>query len=108
MAINLECVLFAFSIALLVIANCYSVKLVVRVIAVLSVLKLIAVGFVVALGVITVARTGDVSEDIHHPFRTYGDLQLTPSSLALSLYSVMFAYDGWYVYMCMHLCIMSH
>ena len=87
--------LAVFPVGLLAIINCYSVKLVVRLMTVLSILKLFSIGFIVILGLITVARKGNVSEDIHQPFETLEDHQLSPSSLALALYSVMWAYDGW-------------
>ena len=78
---------------ILVLINCYSVKLSARVMSVLSVTKLLAVAFIVVVGVIfMITRKGDFPDGFTHPF---SGKQPSVFGVGQSLYSVLFAYNGW-------------
>jgi len=78
--------------ALLAMVNCYSVKVSAKVMTVLTFLKLLACGFVIALGVYHLIRTGCLPEDSRHPFQ---GSTTNPINWALALYGVMWAGNGW-------------
>ena len=90
---------FSCFVALLGILNCYSVKLTAKVMTVLTALKLLACTFVIVLGVYHLIRTGCFPKDSQQPF---ANSVVTTSSfidasvnIALALYGVMWAYNGW-------------
>lgn len=60
-------------------------------------LKLLAVAFIVAVGVITVSVRQSVPERLHHPFQPLECHEPSVTSVALALYGVLWAYDAWYV-----------
>jgi len=72
--------------------NCYSIKLSAKMMTVLTFLKLVACGFVIALGVYHLIRTGCLPEDSRHPFQ---GSTTNPVNWALALYGVMWACDAW-------------
>jgi len=78
--------------ALLAMINCYSIKLSAKMMTVLTFLKLVACGFVIALGVYHLIRTGCLPEDSRHPFQ---GSTTNPVTWALALYGVMWACDAW-------------
>ena len=77
--------------------NIYSMKLTARVTMIFSGLKLLAIALIVAVGVITVVINQRVPEELRYPFFPLDGHEPTASSVALALYGVMWAYDGWYV-----------
>ncbi len=82
----------------LILINCYSVKLSARVMSVLSVTKLLAVAFIVVVGVIfMITRKGNFPDGFTRSFDPIDGKQPSVFTVGLSLYGVLFAYDGWYV-----------
>ena len=88
---------FSYTAVILVLVNCYSVKLTARVTVVFSGLKMLAVIFIVAVGIITAAVRQGVPDELLQPFKPLEGHEPTASSVALALYSVMWAFDGWLV-----------
>ena len=86
-----------FLVVILVLINSYSVKLTSRVTTVFTGLKLLAIVFVVAVAIITVIIRQCFPEEIHRPFQPLKGYEPSVSSVALALYGVMWAFDGWYV-----------
>ena len=86
-----------FPTVILVLVNCYSVKLTARVSVIFSGLKMLAIAFIVAVGIITALIDWCYPSELDHPFQPLEGHEPTPSSVALALYSVMWAYDGWLV-----------
>ncbi len=74
--------------------NLISVQLTARVATVLSALKVIALLFVALVGIHHIAISG-VTEQFHSPFTPYEGHTPSPSSIALAMYGVTFAFDGW-------------
>ena len=72
--------------------NCYSTKLSAKVMTVLTFLKLVACGLVIALGIYYLIWTGDHPEDSRHLFQ---GSTTSPVKWALALYGVMWAFNGW-------------
>lgn len=64
---------------------------------VFAALKLVAVAFIVVVGVITVVVRHSVPERLHQPFQPLDDHEPSITSIAVALYGVLWAYDGWYV-----------
>ena len=87
--------LFPTRAVILVLVNCYSVKLTARVTVVFSGLKILAIAFIVAVGIVTAIINRSYPSELSHPFQPLEGHEPTPSSVALALYSVMWAYDGW-------------
>ena len=90
----------AFLSAILVLVNIYGIKLTVCVTMIFSTLKLLAVTFIIAMGAITVSIRQCVPERLHQPFQPLEGHEPSLSSVALALYSVLWAYDAWYVVSC--------
>ena len=63
-----------------------------------------AVIFIVAVGIVTAAVRQGLPGELHQPFRPLEGHEPTASSVALALYGVMWAFDGWLVpyLLCMH------
>ncbi len=76
--------------------NCYSLKLASKVTTVFSVTKLLAVCFIVAVGVIFMVKRQTFPVTFTHPFDVLPGQEPTVSSVGLSLYNVLWAYSGWY------------
>ena len=72
-----------------------SVKFTARVITVLSALKVIALVFVTLVGISHVLINGCFPSDVQYPFQPKEGFEPTVSSIAIALYGVTFAYDGW-------------
>ena len=64
---------------------------------VVSFLKILACVFVIAVGVVHYGIVGSFPEDLHTPFQPIENHVPSASSIALALYSVLWAYDGWNV-----------
>ena len=79
--------------------NIVSVKLTARVATLLSALKILALFVVALVGVVYIGRHG-LTEQLSAPFVPYQGYIPSPSSIALALYGVTFAYDGWCVCVC--------
>ena len=94
----ITCTCTYFLVVILVLINSYSVKLTARVTTILSGLKLLAIVFIVAVAIVTVIIRQCFPEEIHRPFQAVKGHEPSSSSVALALYGVMWAYDGWYVY----------
>ena len=60
-------------------------------------LKLLAVAFIVVVGLIAVVVRHSVPERLHQPFHPLDGHNPSISSVAVALYGVLWAYDGWYV-----------
>ena len=86
--------------AILVLINIYGIKLIVRISMIFSGLKLSAIVFIVAVGVITVSVRQCVPERLHQPFKPLEGHEPSVTSVALALYGVLWAYDAWYVHVC--------
>ncbi len=74
--------------------NLTSVQLTARVATVLSVLKVIALLFVASVGIHHIANNG-LTNQFYSPFTPYEGHTPSPSSIALAMYGVTFAFDGW-------------
>ena len=81
---------------ILILVNSYGVKITVRVTMMFSALKLLAIAFIVAVGIIIVSVRQCVPERLHQPFQPLEGLEPSISSVALALYGVLWAYDAWY------------
>ena len=75
--------------------NIYGIKLTVQVTMFFSGLKLLAIAFIVAVGIITVSIRRSVPERLHQPFQLLECHEPSVSSVALALYGVLWAYDAW-------------
>ena len=84
-----------FTTVILMLVNMYSMKATARVTMIFSGLKLVAIVFIVAVGIITPIATHCVPEELRNPFFPLDGHEPTASSVALALYGVMWAYDGW-------------
>ena len=73
--------------------NCYSVRLTAYVSVVFSGLKLLAVVFIIIMGIITVISRKSFPERLHRPLEGH---KPSTTSIAIALYGVLWAYDGWY------------
>jgi amino acid transporter len=62
---------------------------------VFSGLKILAIAFIVAVGIITAIINQCYPSELDQPFQPLEGHEPTPSTVALALYSVMWAYDGW-------------
>ena len=82
---------------ILSIVNSYSVKLAASLTAVVSILKLLACVFVIAVGISFVIIHKQFPEDLYTPFQPIENHVPSAPSIALALYSVLWAYDGWNV-----------
>ena len=89
-------ILFSMTVVLAII-NSYSVKLVARFSTLLAVLKILACVFVIVVAILYVAIFKTVPENLQHPFQPIDNNVPSASSIAIALYSVLFAYDGWNV-----------
>ena len=83
-----------FTVAITLI-NGLSVQLTARVITAFSTSKVIAIGFIAAVGAIFTLQNGVFPEVFRDPFRTIENHVTTPSTIALALYGVLWSYDGW-------------
>ena len=90
---------------ILVLVNCYSVKLTARVTVIFSGLKILAIAFIVVVGVITAIVHRCYPDELRQPFQPLEGHEPTASSVALALYGVMWAYDGWLVLCFLHVYI---
>ena len=85
--------LIALSLLVVVTAlNCYSVKLLGRVVTVFTAAKLLACAFIVVVGFSHVISQGQLPPAFHHPFE---GTTHSISSVAIALFGVLWAFDGW-------------
>ena len=85
--------LIALSLLVVVTAlNCYSVKLLGRVVTVFTTAKLLACAFIVVVGFGRVFSQGHLPPAFHHPFE---GTTHSISSVAIALFGVLWAFDGW-------------
>lgn len=70
-------------------------KLAAKVMSVFTVTKLLAVVFIILIGVIFMIKRQTFPDTFKHPFHTLEGQEPSVSSVGLSLYSVLWAYDGW-------------
>ena len=75
--------------------NCYSLKLASKVTSAFTVTKLLAVAFIATVGVIFIARERTFPESFTNPFEFLPGQEPTVSTVGLSLYNVLWAYNGW-------------
>lgn len=75
--------------------NCYSLKLASKIMTILTGVKILAVIFIVLVGVVFMIKRRSFPESFSHPFDTVPGLETNVSSFTLSLYSVLWAYNGW-------------
>ena len=73
----------------------YSVKCTAYVTVIFSGLKLISIAFIVGVGLFTVIMRQSIPEQLHHPFQPLEGHEPSIASIAVALYGVMWAYDGW-------------
>ena len=78
------------------IVNCYSFKLASKVMTMITFLKIASIGFVALVGPVVMATRGLFPDSFQHPFQTIPGLEPNVTSIAASLYSVLWAYDNWY------------
>lgn len=81
---------------ILVLVNCYSVKLTAYVSMVFSGLKLLAIVFIVVVGFITIMIRKSFPDQFLRPFQPLEGHEPSTASVAVALYGVLWAYDGWY------------
>ena len=81
------------NVVILVLVNCYSVRLTALVSMVFSGLKLLAV---VGAGIITVIIRKSFPDRLLQPFHPLEGHDPSIASVAVALYGVLWAYDGWY------------
>ncbi|EIM22422.1 amino acid transporter [Wallemia mellicola CBS 633.66] len=81
-----------FGVLLVSLINIISTRLLTRTQTVLMVIKIAAVLLVVVLGVIAAVRSPD---QIFSPSKALEGTKVSPSSIALALYSSLWAFDGW-------------
>ena len=81
---------------ILVLVNCYSVKLTAYVSMVFSGLKLLAIVFIVVVGFITIMIRKSFPDQFLQPFQPLEGHEPSTASVAVALYGVLWAYDGWY------------
>jgi len=80
---------------ILALMNCYSLRLASTVMSLLSVTKVFAVFFIIVVGIISMIRIRTFPSSFTHPFQTVPEHKTDVSSIGLSLYNVLWAYDGW-------------
>ena len=66
----------------------------------LTVFKILAVVLIAGIGLVEVMTSKNTPDSFHHPFTPVEEFKLSPSSLALGLYGVLWAFDGWCVIGC--------
>ena len=81
---------------ILVLVNCYSVRLTAYVSMVFSGLKVLAIIFIIGVGIITVMFKKSFPEQLLQPFESLEGHEPSTTSIAIALYGVLWAYDGWY------------
>ena len=81
---------------ILVLVNCYSVRLTAYVSVVFSGLKVLAIIFIVGLGIITVIIQKSFPDQLLRPFDPLEGHEPSAASVAVALYGVLWTYDGWY------------
>ena len=84
-----------FVAVILSLVNIYSVKCTAYVTVVFSGLKLVSIAFIVIVGVLTVILRQSFPERLHQPFEPLEGHHPSIASVAVALYGVMWAYDGW-------------
>jgi L-type amino acid transporter 9 len=66
-----------------------------------TLLKILAIIFIVTVGLVAISRRGHFTDDIQHPFRGSSVTSAADvGGLALALYSVLWAYSGWENFVC--------
>ena len=86
---------------ILAIINCYSLKLAAKVMSVLTVTKVLAVVFVALVGLVVIVKRQTFPDSFKHPFQgieideSSGQEPVSVITVTLSLYNVLFAYNGW-------------
>ena len=86
---------------ILAIINCYSLKLAAKVMSVLTLIKLLAAAFIVLVGLVFMVKRQTFPDSFKHPFQgieideSSGQEPVTVITVTLSLYNVLWAYDGW-------------
>ena len=81
---------------LLGVINCRGLSLAAKLMSLLLVTKILIVLFVIILGVAYMIRVQTFPESFTHPFEvSLPGHKLSLSLISLSLYSVVWAYDGW-------------
>lgn len=91
--VNIVC-LFLYAV-MLAMVNCYSLKLATKMMSLLSVAKMFALLFIVIIGVIFILVRSTFPHSFTHPFDVLSGQEPSVPSISLSIYSVMFAYNGW-------------
>ena len=90
----------------LAILNCFNVKLVSRVMTVLSFAKLIAIAFIVILGLWQLIVGGDyfpfvlksffaLPDHINNFTQSFSCTSTNPGDIALAFYALLWSYNGW-------------
>ena len=79
----------------LALVNCFGLKFAARMMSVLTICKILTMVFIVALGVVVLIQRRTIPENFQHPFENLRGEPPSVFSVALSFYSVLFAYDGW-------------
>lgn len=74
--------------------NVYSVKHLARVMTIMTGLKVLALLFITIVGVVYMAMHG-LPDDLNTPFNPHPGNEPTVTSVALGLYGVAYAYEGW-------------
>lgn len=80
-------------VVILAITNCYSLKLASKLMSILTTSKILVVLFIVIVGVIFMIKQETFPESFTHPFLPARETNVP--SITLSLYGVLFAYNGW-------------
>ena len=89
-------------IVILVLVNCYSVRLTALVSMVFSGLKLLAVAIIVGASVVTVIVRKSLPDWLLQLFHPLEGHDPSIASVAVALYGVLWAYNGWYVMLCVY------
>ena len=84
------------SLVLLAVVNCYGLKSAAAMMSFFTVCKLMTVVFIMLVGVYHLLwKEHEVPPTFWRPFENLNGELPTVYSVALSFYSVLFAYDGW-------------
>ena len=75
--------------------NCYGLKSAARMMFVFTITKVVMVLFIVVIGIGILLQKERLPNTYRHPFDNLHGEPPSVFSVALSFYSVLFAYDGW-------------
>ena len=88
--------IFYFTLGIIGLVNCFGLKFAARMTSFFTLFKIFTVVFIMVLGLVSVViQRNNLPSSFLNPFENLNDEAPTVFSVALSVYSVQFAYDGW-------------